>query len=355
MTTTSPSSPLPSTASTLWAHLLHRNGPSKSNATQLPSYAQLTPQDKAGTSTRILLHDTHARLEKFSERANSIFSELEASKREMIRVREEVESAREKEFEDIAHLSAFSFAHICWLSLTLTSERLHALEDKINSRLDALTALLQTQNQLSQSLQEQFSRAQNQQSRILELLAPLHPILQSVPLHIDIARNAIMEKIPEGSTPSRTPSSEENAEPPFPTRKRRRVNVDTPQTDLHKHPMLGYQDRPTAVEERPRPQGLVRRPAETQTSAVQAPSGEKSDDGRSAVACRSFGKSQSGSSGAAALATTLSTISTTPPRGVGRKDQRCSFISSRFPTATVPGKRFILIDDDDDDDDDDDL
>jgi hypothetical protein len=34
----------------------------------------------------------------------------------MIRVREEVESAREKEFEDIAHLSAFSFAHICWLS-----------------------------------------------------------------------------------------------------------------------------------------------------------------------------------------------------------------------------------------------
>jgi hypothetical protein len=111
--TSSPSSPLPSTASTLWAHLLHRySDPSKANAAATAaqpssSYAQLTPQDKVGTSTRILLHDTHARLEKFSERANSIFSELEASRREMVRVREQVENAREKEFEEIAQLSAF--------------------------------------------------------------------------------------------------------------------------------------------------------------------------------------------------------------------------------------------------------
>lgn len=154
---------------------------------------------------------------------------------------------------------------------------------------------------------------------------------------------------PPLATPSCTPSSE-NAEPPFATRKKRRINADTPQTDLHKRPMRGYQDRPIAVEERPRPRGRVRRPAETQTSApsaVQAPSDEKSDNDRSAVACRYFGKSQSGSSGAAALATTLSTISTTPSKErVGRKgiapsitpprirayatlDKRNSFISSR--------------------------
>jgi hypothetical protein len=105
--TSTPSSPLPSTASTLWAHLLNRRSPSKANATQPHSYAQLTPQDKAGTSTRILLHDTHARLEQFSERANSIFSAIETSKREMVRVREEVESAREKELDAIAQLSKF--------------------------------------------------------------------------------------------------------------------------------------------------------------------------------------------------------------------------------------------------------
>ena len=116
--TSTPSSPIPSTASTLWSCLLNSRGPSKANATQPHSYAQLTPQDKAGTSTRILLHDTHARLENFSERANSIFSVIEASKREMVRVREEVECAREKELDTIAQLSMFPFlfsAHICWL------------------------------------------------------------------------------------------------------------------------------------------------------------------------------------------------------------------------------------------------
>lgn len=62
----------------------------------------------------MLLHDTHARLEFFSERANLVFSEIEASKREMVRVREDVESARERELDTIAQLSMFLFffAHI---------------------------------------------------------------------------------------------------------------------------------------------------------------------------------------------------------------------------------------------------
>jgi hypothetical protein len=55
----------------------------------------------------MLLHDTHARLEDFSERANLVFSEIEASKREMVRVREDVESARERELDIIAQLSMF--------------------------------------------------------------------------------------------------------------------------------------------------------------------------------------------------------------------------------------------------------
>jgi hypothetical protein len=55
----------------------------------------------------MLLHDTHARLEEFSERANLVFSEIEASKREIVRVREDVESARERELDTIAQLSMF--------------------------------------------------------------------------------------------------------------------------------------------------------------------------------------------------------------------------------------------------------
>ncbi len=101
--------PLPSTASTLWARVLDLHGPSNAITAQLPSHAQFTPQDKTGTSTRMLLHDTHARLEIFSERANSVFSEIEASKREMLRLREEVESAREMELDTIAQLSTLCF------------------------------------------------------------------------------------------------------------------------------------------------------------------------------------------------------------------------------------------------------
>lgn len=185
MTTTAvsstPSSPLPSPVSSLWARLLDHRDSSNPTTSQPPSHAQLTLQDKVGTSTRILLHDTHARLENFSERANSIFSGIEASRREMVRVREEVESAREEELDTIAQLSTFCLffraymlvivcsyntyifapvnrcqsslqrtigepaqareAAMMHASLTVTTERLQALEEKINSKLDALTAV----------------------------------------------------------------------------------------------------------------------------------------------------------------------------------------------------------------------
>jgi hypothetical protein len=111
-TSTPPSPlPLPSTASTLWGRILDHRGSTTDNAitAQPPSYAQFTPQDKTGTSTRMLLHDTHARLEAFSERANLVFSEIETSKREIVRVREDVESARERELDTIAQLSMFLF------------------------------------------------------------------------------------------------------------------------------------------------------------------------------------------------------------------------------------------------------
>jgi hypothetical protein len=121
--TSSPPSPLPlpSTASTLWARILDHRGSTTDNTitAQLPSHAQVTPQDKTGTSTRMLLHDTHARLEEFSERANLVFSEIEASKREIVHVREGVESARERELDTIAQLSMFFFAHICLLSVLI--------------------------------------------------------------------------------------------------------------------------------------------------------------------------------------------------------------------------------------------
>lgn len=274
-------------------------------------------------------------------------------------------------------------------NLTLALERLNALDDKINSKLDSLTALLQTQSQTSQSLQEQFMCLQSQQNRIAELLAPLHPILQSVPLHIDVARNAIIEKIPEGcqcikpcSGPAlfagTTPPPKRTAELSLVTRKRRRTSLDFLYPDPHMSAARGYLDLDQRVEtaRHQTPHGPVERTVETQNlvhgrrttmtalSSVQTLSGSNI----SAASGGYHPESVRPESGNAALATRLSAIVKKPPpnKTVGGKgiappitvfrhskrvmDNPISYISSRPPA--VPGKRFILFDEDDDDDDD---
>ena len=273
--------------------------------------------------------------------------------------------------------------------------------------------LLQTHSQTSQSIQAQFSCLQTQQNRILELLAPLHPILRSVPLHIDIARNAIIEKIPEGcqcTKPGSSPmlsagmtplSSGPDAELSLMSRKRRRLSLDSPHADPSHRPTLWrYLDLDQHVEP-PRhqtPHELVERSVETQNSVqdrrtptlspVQTPSGRKNgSSGSDTVASGSYPESVTvrPESGNAALGTRLSAIVREPrppnntisgkgiappvaafPHSKRTKDNPISYISrvSRSirievcrsylgaqPPA-VPGKRFILFDDDDDDDDD---
>lgn len=174
---------------------------------------------------------------------------------------------------------------------------------------------------------------QTQQSRILELLAPLQPILQSVPLHINLARNAILEKIPEGCPctngysggliPSTQPSchtlsSQESAEPPLKVRKRMRTNLDRQNCDPHGPPVNRYEDQP-AVEERQVLHRPMRKPREIVTSSrpqrtgthcgLQTPSGGMNGIGG---VTRNHLRNASPESGNTALASRLSTI----PRGI---------------------------------------
>lgn len=200
--------------------------------------------------------------------------------------------------------------------------------------------LLQTHSQTSQSIQAQFSSLQTQQNRILELLAPLHPILQSVPLHIDIARNAIIEKIPEGcqctkpgsgptlSASMTPPSSGPNTELSLILRKRRRISLDSPRSDPHKPTLWRYLDLDQHVET-PRHQMAhesVDSTVETQNSvqdrraptllSVQTPSSRKnSSSGSDTVASGSYPESVTvrPGSGNAALGTRLSAIVREPP------------------------------------------
>jgi hypothetical protein len=186
---------------------------------------------------------------------------------------------------------------------------------------------------LTQSLQEQVSHVQIQQSRILELLGPLHPTLQSVPLHINLARNAILEKIPEGCPctndrsggliPSTQPScqtlsSQESAEPPLKVRKRMRTNLDGQNFDPHDPAVNRYEDQPIAVEERQILHRPARTPGEILTSSrpqrigthcgVQTPSGGMNGIGG---VIHNHLRNTSPVSGNAALASRLSAV----PRG----------------------------------------
>lgn len=56
-------------SSTLWAHLLRKDKPNVS--TQATS-SLIAPADKTGTSVRLLLHDTQATMQKFSEKVDRL-------------------------------------------------------------------------------------------------------------------------------------------------------------------------------------------------------------------------------------------------------------------------------------------
>ncbi|EEB97985.1 hypothetical protein MPER_02591 [Moniliophthora perniciosa FA553] len=73
--------------SVMWAHLLRKNTTgSTSTPTALP-LPPLAPADKNATSTRILLHDTQANLQKFSERVEKMTQNVENTRREISTVK----------------------------------------------------------------------------------------------------------------------------------------------------------------------------------------------------------------------------------------------------------------------------
>lgn len=82
--------PRPSSASGLWGHLMRSTvsqAPSSTTTTSSTTLgrhaAPVAPLDKAGASTRILLHDTQAHLEKFTERVGVLATGFENAKQEL--------------------------------------------------------------------------------------------------------------------------------------------------------------------------------------------------------------------------------------------------------------------------------
>ena len=86
-------------SSTLWAHLLNKDATASGSGlrTGLASVGlAAAPADKTGTSVRILLHDTQATIEKFSERVDKLVSEAEDSRQKLLARNEEVSGEVER-------------------------------------------------------------------------------------------------------------------------------------------------------------------------------------------------------------------------------------------------------------------
>ncbi|ETW79333.1 hypothetical protein HETIRDRAFT_453771 [Heterobasidion irregulare TC 32-1] len=197
----------------LWAYLLHKPGSSQRtpSGTSFPANTQIAPVDKAGTSTRILLHDTHARLETFSERAGKLADGVDKAQQALVRAQQEMESEMEKMGEHIGKLveryrsdiekkigepaqaSALSDMRAelatTRAELTATNRRF----DTVDAKMTSLNALAQTQSQVLQNLQEHQMRALEQHAQVVALITPLVPLLQAIPLQVEVARNAVIE------------------------------------------------------------------------------------------------------------------------------------------------------------------
>ncbi len=107
--------PRSSTTAALWGHLLHKKPhtslAAKSNGDRPNLVPPMKPVDKAGTSARMLLHDTQAVLEKFSGKIDKLHSEVEQAKNEVSMSHKVFQHGNDKVLSDQVDLSEFG-AHI---------------------------------------------------------------------------------------------------------------------------------------------------------------------------------------------------------------------------------------------------
>ena len=100
MSRSSASTPGSAISSTLWAHLLNKDttasGSDLKAGLASAALAASAPADKTGTSVRILLHDTQATIEKFSERVDRLVVEAEESRQKVLARNEEMSNEVER-------------------------------------------------------------------------------------------------------------------------------------------------------------------------------------------------------------------------------------------------------------------
>ncbi|KAI9064006.1 hypothetical protein FKP32DRAFT_1625651, partial [Trametes sanguinea] len=196
----------PNMSTALWGHLLRKTGGSNVPSSSMTSTSTLgkptlsvDPIDRASTSTRILLHDTQAQLEKFTDRLLHLTSDVDNAKRELVSVQRLYHDDHEQLLDKIVSLANRSQTE---LQKTIGGPAQRSELDKVatsvcnlSAKLDALDKKLDHLNMLNATQSQALQTIHDQQGQLLLTLGPILPLLQAVPLHIDNARNHLKDSI----------------------------------------------------------------------------------------------------------------------------------------------------------------
>ncbi|THH27789.1 hypothetical protein EUX98_g6389 [Antrodiella citrinella] len=190
----------------LWTQLLQKNPPALTLGASVKPLPPIAPIDKAGTSIRILLHDTQAQFEKFSERVVKLTDGVEGAKREVSTMQKLFEREHESLLQELVDL-----ANRCQTQIQKSvgnpaqTSRVDELFQKVSTmdgKLAALDTKVDLLHMLNQTQTQALQTLQNQQGQLLAALTPVLPLLQAIPLHIDNAKHDVKDAIAQSQRAS---------------------------------------------------------------------------------------------------------------------------------------------------------
>ncbi|KAI6013958.1 hypothetical protein BKA83DRAFT_4352144 [Pisolithus microcarpus] len=111
-------------ANALWAHILPKMAVLQDSTP--PVNPPLTPQDKTGTSMRMLIYDTQTTLEKFSERLDVLMTRVDDCRGQVINANKLLDHERDKVLTEMVDISCQSQNEL--KSHMGTPAQAHALE-----------------------------------------------------------------------------------------------------------------------------------------------------------------------------------------------------------------------------------
>lgn len=223
-------------ANLLWAHLLRKDATTSDMPSQIPPTA---PQDKTGTSMRMLIHDTQTNLEKFSARLDSLLQRVDDCRAQVVNANKLLDVERDKVLAEILEIGTLRSGHVrrpLWCSRVYVANRcqsemkayvgvpaqataldlVHVSQvsteksvQALERRIDALQAVrtpvpthgattyrvLTVSAQLFQTHVHVMQSMQDQQNTLIGTILPLVPIIHGVPPQIDQIKASLSDMV----------------------------------------------------------------------------------------------------------------------------------------------------------------